>query len=235
MTDQFTPPTAPPVTPQPPAKKSKWYTSKWFIGVVVFAVGVGIGTASSVQAAEDLEVANGRIAGLEGNVQAARQKMSDLKSEVTASQGFVDAANVRADQAEVVARKTIEQEFQQKFADRDAKLDSRGAKLDSREAGLDATAATLDRREREVSGLERSWEANTIPGDGIFVVGPDIEPGLYKAEASSGCYYARLRSMGGGLNAIITNNNVDGPLAITVESTDAAVELSGCGEFHKVG
>lgn len=124
-----------------------------------------------------------------------------------------------------------------KLADRSTQLDNRAGALDRRESALDARKSALDKRERRVSGMERAWEANTIPGDGIFIVGQDIDPGLYKADPSpsGSCYYARLSGMGGGIDDIIANGNVSGPLSISVSSSDAALELSGCADFHKIG
>lgn len=233
MTNQPTPPAFSPLSPQQPAKKSKWYASKWFIAVAALFVGVGIGAAGSQGPARELEVAKAQISTLKGDLEGVRQEVSDLTAQVAdaegrveQAEGRVEQAEDRADQAEVEARETVQAEFA-----------TRKAVLDDRKQELNATAKALDERERKVSGMERSWKANTIPGDGIFMVGSDIRPGLYKADgASSGnCYYARLRGATGGFNDIITNGNSSGPLAITVASSDVALELSGCGEFHKIG
>jgi hypothetical protein len=82
--------------------------------------------------------------------------------------------------------------------------------------------------------MEREYEANTIPGDGRYRVGSDIQPGSYRAAASPDCYWARLRDDEGGIDSIITNGNVSGPVTITVAPSDHMLELSGCADFHKV-
>lgn len=74
---------------------------------------------------------------------------------------------------------------------------------------------------------------STVPGDGTFLVGADIAPGVYSAAAQSGCYWARLSSL--DTSDIIDNGNPDGPVVIEVLASDRALELSGCAEFTKSG
>lgn len=122
---------------------------------------------------------------------------------------------------------------------RQSELDARESDLDRRTDAiaenadkLDAREAKLDKREREITSLERQAERNTIPGDGIFAVGSDIRPGLYKSTDNFGCYWARLSSF--DTFDIIDNGNTDGPLVLQVRSTDVAIELSGCSDLRKV-
>ena len=91
----------------------------------------------------------------------------------------------------------------------------------------------LARLKEQVGGVERQIEENTIPGTGTYVVGEDIQPGRYRAEASPGCYWARLSSL--NTSDIIDNNNADGPVAIEVLATDKALELADCADFVRQG
>jgi hypothetical protein len=69
-------------------------------------------------------------------------------------------------------------------------------------------------------------------GDGTYQVGKDIKPGTYRTrDASSGCYYARLKSFDGSTNAIIANNNTDNPAIITIYKTDVGFTSSNCGTW----
>jgi hypothetical protein len=68
-------------------------------------------------------------------------------------------------------------------------------------------------------------------GDGTHVVGEDIEPGTYKTEGGSGCYWARLRSFSGELDAIIANDNASGRGVVTIAPSDAGFESSNCGTW----
>jgi hypothetical protein len=94
-------------------------------------------------------------------------------------------------------------------------------------------AHDLDAREAKVTGDEASFKKNTIPGDGEFLVGKEVTPGIYHAVASTGCYWARLSSL--NTEDIIDNNNVDGPVTIEIGSSDKAFEAEGCAPFHKIG
>jgi hypothetical protein len=93
----------------------------------------------------------------------------------------------------------------------------------------------LARLRDQVSGVQQQIADNTIPGDGTFVVGKDIQPGTYRSEGQDSCYWARLAGLGGGLDDIIANDNTSGPVTIEVSPSDRALELSGCADFVRQG
>lgn len=80
-----------------------------------------------------------------------------------------------------------------------------------------------------VFGLS-GWAASTrtFPGNGIYRVGKDIAPGTYRSRGGDGCYWARLRSFGGDLSAILANANPDGPTLVTIKATDRGFETQRC-------
>ena len=84
-----------------------------------------------------------------------------------------------------------------------------------------------------MSGARAEVAKNTIPGTGTFVVGNDINPGTYRAEARSGCYWARLSSL--NTSDILDNDNADGPVVIEILPSDKALQASDCADFHKSG
>jgi hypothetical protein len=70
--------------------------------------------------------------------------------------------------------------------------------------------------------------------DGTWIVGDEIRPGTYRLrEPALFCYWARLNGFGGGLNAIIANDNVTGYGVVTIRSTDRGFETSGCGTWSR--
>jgi hypothetical protein len=154
-----------------------------------------------------------------------------------------------ADQELADAREQIRGERQRalgQIADERRALEVEKAALEEQIDTLedDASQARKDARREEkklarlqdqVSGVQQQIEDNTIPGDGTFVVGEDIQPGTYKAEAQDGCYWARLSGLGGDLGDIIANGNASGPVTIEVSPGDRALELSGCAEFVRQG
>jgi type II secretory pathway pseudopilin PulG len=114
-------------------------------------------------------------------------------------------------------------------------IDDARTKIDDYE--IDAMNAKKDAKqaERELQKLRadiRGIEANNFSGDGTYLVGTDIKPGIYKADPSVGCYWARLDSL--DTSDIINNNNVDGPVVVEILSGDTAFMVSGCGDFRKV-
>lgn len=82
--------------------------------------------------------------------------------------------------------------------------------------------------------------SGTIPGDGIFIVGTDIEPGTYRTTGPAGgeswqmCYSARLSGLSGELDDIITNDISKGPKTVQVASSDEAFDTSGCSAWELV-
>jgi hypothetical protein len=78
----------------------------------------------------------------------------------------------------------------------------------------------------------------SMSGDGVFVVGSDIEPGTYHTSgavdgAGGNCYVALLGST--DTNDIIDNANVTGPDTITVGSSVKAVQIQGCNTWSRIG
>lgn len=69
--------------------------------------------------------------------------------------------------------------------------------------------------------------------DGVYRVGPRIEPGTYYTLNVTNCYWERLDSAGN----IIANNFVsDAPrVEVTIYASDYAFHASGCGEWKPVG
>ena len=86
---------------------------------------------------------------------------------------------------------------------------------------------------RKLQGQVQSAKANTVSGEGTFVVGEDIQPGTYRAAASPGCYWARLRSL--DTSDVIDNDNADGPVAVQILPSDKAFTAARCADFHKTG
>ncbi len=68
--------------------------------------------------------------------------------------------------------------------------------------------------------------------DGMWLVGAQIQPGTYRVNAGSGCYWARLRGFDGTLSEIIVNDFISGggQAIVTISSSDVGFENDGrCG------
>jgi hypothetical protein len=79
--------------------------------------------------------------------------------------------------------------------------------------------------------------ATSFSGEGEFVVGEDIKAGTYKTagpEGGFGCYWERAKNSSGEFDAIIANNNLNGPGRVTLNSGEY-FKTNRCQEWQKVG
>lgn len=146
------------------------------------------------------------------------------REQLVSAQQDAQVAKATASDALNAARKQVQ-----------AEMASTKAQLDEQSQRLDARKAELDQREGKIAGLEAAAKANQFKGDGTYIVGTDIQPGTYKADASPRCYWERLRNLDGGVGSIIDNDNTTGPVVLAVQPSDKAVRVSGCAPFRKVG
>ena len=81
-------------------------------------------------------------------------------------------------------------------------------------------------------------KAATFGGAGTYVVGDDIAPGTYKSRPDSGgigmCVWQRLENTSGEISAVIASNISQGPVTVTIKSSDGAFETSGCSDWVAV-
>lgn len=117
----------------------------------------------------------------------------------------------------------------------ESELESLSGELDDRSSELDQRSADLDTREQELVATEQQIEANTIPGDGTYLVGTDIQPGQYRSEGNSFCYWERTSGTSGEFGDIIANGTVEGQGLVTVDSGDVAFKSQGCSDWIKIG
>lgn len=68
-------------------------------------------------------------------------------------------------------------------------------------------------------------------GDGVFLVGVDVAPGVWQADACESCYWARLRGFSGGMGDIIANDNGKG--IVTIRPTDKGFASLKCGTWTR--
>jgi hypothetical protein len=104
------------------------------------------------------------------------------------------------------------------------------------EAGAEADDVVDSNEEAEEAGEPESEpESASEPagfGNGTYTVGQDIDPGTYRSEGSSMCYWARLSGFSGELDDIIANGNAS--TILTIDSGDEGFETSGCGTWLAV-
>jgi hypothetical protein len=83
-----------------------------------------------------------------------------------------------------------------------------------------------------------TWRLNApavptaTPGEGMWRVGVDIQPGTYHSSGGDPCYWARLYGFQG--NSQIDSNVVLGPTTVTILPTDGGFESRKCGTWTLV-
>jgi hypothetical protein len=83
----------------------------------------------------------------------------------------------------------------------------------------------------------------TIPGDGTFLVGPDIKPGTYRTAGPGSdrkdlglpCSWQRLKGTSGDLNDVVAAGLPSGPSVVTIKASDKAFTSDGCEKWTLVG
>jgi hypothetical protein len=81
--------------------------------------------------------------------------------------------------------------------------------------------------------------ASTI-SDGTYVVGVDIQPGMYRTAGPSEdapikmCMWSRRKDTSGEFKSVIAMNNAQGPTTVTIKPTDGAFESRGCSPWQKI-
>lgn len=84
------------------------------------------------------------------------------------------------------------------------------------------------------SNLKRMSKRLTKITPGTFIVKTDIAPGTYRSKGGSSCYWARLRSFGGGLSAIIANGNATGAAVVTIAAGDKGFKSQRCAIWTRI-
>jgi HYDIN/CFA65/VesB-like, Ig-like domain len=84
------------------------------------------------------------------------------------------------------------------------------------------------------NSLRHGAQSSLQPG--VWLVGSQITPGVYRTNASSGCYWARLSDFSGTVSGIIANDFVSGggQILIEIRSGDVGIESdSDCGTWTR--
>jgi uncharacterized protein (DUF1786 family) len=164
----------------------------------------------------------GAVAGGGSSTDSTKVKDAQAQAASAKTQAATDvaAADKRATDAVNVAKTQVEKDAA-----------ARTATLDKRSADLDARSAALDARDVAVSGKEAAKKASTFE-DGTYQVGVDIIAGTYHTDGGSGCYWEKSTGAE-GIDGIIGNDNVTGPVTLVIEPSVKFFKASRCGTWTK--
>ena len=96
---------------------------------------------------------------------------------------------------------------------------------------IEEREAAVAAREAAVQTTEDAIAANTLPGNGTFIVGKDIQPGTYQSAGGESCYWSRTTLTGD----ILDNALGAGSSVVTIQPGDGLITTSRCADFTKVG
>lgn len=111
-----------------------------------------------------------------------------------------------------------------------------------RASTLLAAAALLSAATVLGSGIAAAQPADSIPRDGVYLVGVDILPGTYEAPGSTdparSCDWRRLWKVEGdatNMHHIIDNNYTKNrPVRVTIKPSDIGFRTVDCGPWRMV-
>jgi hypothetical protein len=107
------------------------------------------------------------------------------------------------------------------------------AEITSPEGSSDAAGASAAPPAAAVPTTESSESAPEPPGfrDGTFLVGVDIQPGLYRTAGTTRCYWERLSGLSGDFGDILANGAPTGQAYVEILPTDTAFSTDDCGRW----
>jgi hypothetical protein len=212
-----------PPLPQVPYRR-RWPKRAGIVVLVLIALlaGVGIGATANSHAGALASSRSANVS-LRGQMSTVRNQMGTLQGQLTTSQA-------QAKNAVGIATGAANAKAAAAYAARNAGLNQQAASLKQQQA-------TLAQQQQAVKAEMGQLQSSQISGDGVYVLGKDIKPGVYHTNGSGNsgandCYFATLNST--DTNNIADNNNFDGPETVDVSSA-YAFEVNGPCTWVKVG
>ena len=71
-------------------------------------------------------------------------------------------------------------------------------------------------------------------GDGTYIIGIDVAPGVWRSEGGTSCYWARLSGFGDTLNEILANENAGASGTVRISDGDKGFKSRRCGTWTKI-
>lgn len=225
-----------------PSRRPWWKKKRYVVPLtpvalfvlLLFAAAFSDSDEAARERAEELEAELATAQERAANAEEAEDRASRLEEQV-------EDAETRAEEAEETAREELEEELANRKAELEQQADEAAAEredgLDQRSEELDERAAQLDDRESRIASREADLERTLQQqfGDGTWEVGVDIEPGRYRIEPGSGCYWARLRDRGAGVDSVIQNANPRGQQEVVdIAASDGYFESGRCGTWTPI-
>ncbi|MGC0142114.1 hypothetical protein [Pseudactinotalea sp. Z1732] len=194
------------------------------VGVLAFTIGVAAGAGGDTEEITPTGDLDAEIEAAVADVEAERDALVTELEETEA-----DRDSVAADLESVAAeRDEIAGEITAARTERDEALE----RVEAMEAESQEAQAAA---EAEAEAAAGAAEPSDSFGNGTWRVGEDIEPGTYRTDGGSGCYWERLSGFSGEFSDIISNDFTSGPSTVTIQGSDAGFSSQGCGTWEFMG
>jgi hypothetical protein len=72
-------------------------------------------------------------------------------------------------------------------------------------------------------------------GNGTWIVGTDIAPGIWRSVGGSGCYWERMAGFSGDFDELTANDFGSSYPVVTISASDRGFKTQGCSNWYKVG
>ena len=212
--------------PATPRSHKRW----WVVAAGSAILALALGTVLGIRAAdatnspeyqaqgEKLANAESRLAFTEAALEDARESQADAEGTAADAQDRLATFEAHLNQRKAVMKK------------RGAVLRKRQGALDDRAAHLKERAADLRERDKDVTEAEALLAETTVPGDGTFQVGVDIEGGLYRSPGKRGCRFTVYGDAEG--NAILLDKSTAGSTSVSLR-TGTWFVTRGCAEWTR--
>ncbi|HWG12164.1 MAG TPA: hypothetical protein VG268_02705 [Streptosporangiaceae bacterium] len=209
-----------PPTPSSPKSVRRWPKRAGIavLAVAALLVGVLIGASANDK--------SGQLASAKAANASLHSQISELNAKVSSLNGQVASARSQAQNATSAANAKAGQAYA-----------ARNAALSQQSASLKQQQTALSQQQNQLKAQLGQVQSSQLSGDGVYVVGKDIKPGVYHTSGSGNtgandCYFATLNSS--NTDDIADNNNFDGPETVDV-SAAYAFEINGPCSWSRVG
>jgi multidrug efflux pump subunit AcrA (membrane-fusion protein) len=221
----------------PKAVRPRFHQRAWFIITVTALIAVVLGTVIGLRGADatsdprykaqteklnatesDLAFTKASLGDTQDSLVDAEDKAADLEDQLDIVEGRLDKFKAALDERRADLKK------------READLKKALNALKDRKARLDKAKADLLEREEAVTAAEALIADTTVPGDGTFEVGVDIERGLYRSAGKRGCHYTVTGDANG--TDVLIDKQTPGAATVSLRA-DTWFVTRGCAEWTR--
>jgi len=226
-------------TTSPPAAhpKQRFFQRTWVIITGTALLALVVGTVIGLRGADatnspEYEAQADKLAATESELAFAKASLGDAEESLADTEG---TATDLADRLETIEghlddRKAALEERRAALKKREAALKKRVSALDQRKALLKEAVADIREREDAVTAAEALLADTTVPGDGSFEVGVDVERGLYRSTGKTGCRYTVFGDANG--NDVLLDKTTPGSASVSLRDGTWFV-TRGCAEWTR--